>query len=1083
MRQQDVITDARIRRVLRDYLQPALSGRAAPLEVAAHHIRGEPEPPEKALAADYRPFLVGEPWGPAWSTTWFRLRASIPPDWRGCQVALAFEIGNAGDTGFGAEALVWAAGQPAQGLSPNHRHYVLTDQAKGNEAVELFVEAAANPHPEPNLVSWPLLMPDPDGRPLFSLARAELVVLHPEVASLWHDMRILAQLVEHIGDQEPRRSQVRAALNRASNALDLEALADLAQPDPQPDVQPPANPDTNPDAGPDHRLATVTAARAILAPVLASPATASAHRVSAVGHAHIDTAWLWPLRETIRKCARTFSTALALMDRYPEYHFACSQAQHYAWMKEHYPTLFARIKEKVAAGQWHPVGSMWVEADTNVPSGESLVRQLLYGKAFFAEELGIQTEEVWLPDVFGYSGNLPQLMRQAGVRWFLTQKLSWNQYNPFPHHSFTWVGVDGSAVFAHFPPADTYNGQMSLADLAHSVANFRDHERATRSLYPFGHGDGGGGPAAEMLEAARRLGDLEGAPRVHQESPAAFFTEAEAEMTDPAAWVGELYLEKHRGTYTTQAAVKAGNRRGELALGAAELWAAMAPAPYPAARLEAAWKRLLVNQFHDIIPGSGIHWVYADAAADHSEILTQANAISEISLSSLLPHLPTHGLCSPVVALNPLSHDRAGLAALPRGTSGAVAVGPSGSGVPVQEGADGTRIFFAQVPSCGYAVYDIVEGPAPVGPDPELAVSEHHLESSRLRVEWEDNGLLTSVWDKRASREVLAPGARGNLLQLHPDYPNEYDAWDVDRFYREQVVDLDRLGGMEVVEAGPLRAAVRLVRTFGRSQVVQTLSLVAGSARLDFATEVDWHESHRLLKVAFPVDVRSPRATYEIQFAHVERPTHANTSWDLARFEVCGHTWADLSEPGYGVALLNDCKYGYDIHGNVMRLSLLRAPTWPDPVADQGRHYFTYALYPHAGDLREAGVIEAAHELNSPFRVTAAGRHDGRRPMQASFLRLDRPGVVVAAVKQAEDGDGLVVRLYEAWGRRGPVRLELGFPVAGAWRTDLLERVAGALPVEDNQIALQLSPFEIATLRLERGGEGEGTPHHLAPRC
>ncbi len=1058
MRQTDAITDARVRRVLRDYLRPALTGPSAALEVAAHHVRGEPEPAAQALAATYLPFSVGDRWGTAWSTTWFRLRGTVPVEWRGEQVAVGFEIGDAGDTGFGAEALVWEAGRPVQGLSPNHRHYVLTAHAQGGEGIELYVEAAANPHPAPNLVTWPLLMPEPDGPALFTLSRAELVLLRPEVAALWHDMRLLAELVEEIGDQEPRRSQVRAALNRACNALDLEVLHQLA-----------SAPGAALWPGAGDCLASVAAARQMLAPVLASPATPSAHQVAAVGHAHIDTAWLWPLRETVRKCARTFSTALRLMDEYPEYRFACSQAQHYAWMKEHYPSLYARIKEKVAAGAWQVVGSMWVEADTNVASGEALARQLLYGKRFFAEELGVETEDVWLPDVFGYSGNLPQLMRRAGVRWFLTQKLSWNQYNSMPHHSFVWEGVDGSRVFAHLPPADTYNGQMSLEELTRSVDNFKDHDRATRSLYPFGNGDGGGGPTAEMLEAARRLADLEGAPRVRQVGPASFFAEAEAEMDDPPVWVGELYFEKHRGTYTTQAAVKAGNRRGELALGEAELWASMAPAPYPAERLEQAWKRLLVNQFHDIIPGSGIHWVYRDAAADHAEVAAEAEAISENSLSTLLPELPTHGLSCPLVVLNPLSHHRLGLAPLPLGCTGSAVVGPDGPSSPVQVCADGTAAFCARVPSCGYTVYDLVEdGPVPVPPDPELAVSRRHLESSRLRVEWDGRGLLTSVWDKLADREVLAPGGRGNLLQLHADYPNEYDAWDVDRFYLEQVTDLDQLGQLEVLETGPLRVAVRMVRSFGRSRLAQTVSLEAGSPRLDFATEVDWRESHRFLKVAFPVAVRCARATYEIAFGHLERPTHANTSWDLARFEVCGHTWADLSEPGYGVALLNDCKYGYDIRGNVMRLSLLRAPTWPDPVADRGHHRFTYALLPHAGDLREAGVIEEAHDLNSPLRALAGVPHPGSRPREASFVALDRPGVVVAAVKAAEGTDDLVVRLYEAWGRRGSVRLHLGFPVTRAWRTDLLERQLATVPVEGGQIALDLSPFEVATLRLER---------------
>ncbi|TMM18965.1 MAG: alpha-mannosidase, partial [Actinobacteria bacterium] len=666
--------------------------------------------------------------------------------------------------------------------------------------------------------------------------------------------------------------------------------------------------------------------------------------------------------------------------------------------------------------------------------------------------------------------NLPQIMRQAGIDRFLTQKLSWNQYNVLPHHSFLWEGIDGPQVFTHFPPADTYNGDASVAELVHAVRNFKDHDRATRSLYVYGYGDGGGGPTAGMIEQLRRLADLEGAPRVELDAASSFFDKAEADLHDPPVWVGELYLELHRGTYTSQSDTKKGNRAGELALREAELWASLDPrswSAYPAQRLERAWKTLLLHQFHDIIPGSGIHWVYEDTARDHAHVAAEAGAVIGDATDALVAAADTRGLSHPVVVFNAASHDRRELVRLAAGTDADVAVGPDGEESPVQVADDGSLLFVASVPSCGYSVYELVSRATPPSGS-ELAVDESHLENSRLCVRWDETGLLTSVWDKSASREVLAPGSRGNVLQVFADYPNFYDAWDVDRFTLDHPVEITTLDDLAVTERGPQRASVRLTRSFGSSRITQTISLSAGSARLDFATAVDWRESRRMLKVAFPVDVRSPRATYEIQYGHVERPTHANTSWDLARFEVCAQRWADLSEAGYGVALLNDCKYGYDIQGNVMRLSLLRAPGWPDPLADRGPHDFTYALLPHAGDLREGRVVETGYELNVPLRAVTTTPHPGTGARQTSFLHVDRPGVVVDAVKKAEDSDVMIVRLYEAWGQRGPARLTCARQVTRARRADLLEHPHEALQFEDDgSIALNVRPFEILTLLLE----------------
>jgi len=1039
VRPEDSIGVGRINRVLNEFVRPRRRGPSVPVDVGAYHVHGEPVSVADAMSAEYRPFPLGGAWGPPWDTTWFRLRGTIPDDWAGREVALGFGIGNAGSTGFGAEALVWRDGRPVQGLSPNHREHLLTARACGGEEIELFVEAAANPPSPFGANPWPLLLPEPDGAPLFTLQQADLRVRDPDFDQFWHDFRVLVELATELPEDEPRAVRLRAGLERACNLLELPDISDSWR-----------------------------RARPVLVELLAQRPAPGTHVVSIVGHAHLDTAWLWPVRETIRKCARTFSTVLELMDRYPEYRFVVSQAQHLAWMRDHYPDLWERMKRRIADGRIEPTGSMWVESDCNIPSGESLVRQIVHGKRFYLRELGIETSDVWLPDVFGYSAALPQIMRQSGVRWFLTQKLSWNQYNVLPHHSFLWEGIDGSRVFTHFPPADTYNGNMSVRELRFGVENFKDHDRATRSLYLFGWGDGGGGPTGEMLESARRLADTDGTPLLTMEGARRFFTRAEDEISDPAVWVGELYLELHRGTYTSQAATKLGNRRAEFALRDAELWTSLVPdSDYPGGQLERLWELLLLHQFHDIIPGSGIHWVYEDTARAHAQILGAAARLTDDALALHVGAIDTTGTTNPVVVFNSLSHQRRELITVDAPVGVTAVVGTSGPARPLQRDSDGRAIFEATVAPCGYEVYDLVTAAAT--PHGAVRVDARTLENDHLRVELDDRGLLSSVLDKDAQRQVLAPGASGNLLQLHPDYPNFFDAWDIDRFSFDQMVPLDDVESVDVEEEGPLRAGIRVTRSFGDSRVTQIIRLAAGSRFVDFVTDVEWHETNRLLKVAFPVDVRSLRATYEIQYGHVERPTHANTSWDVARFEVCAHKWADLSEPGYGVALLNDCKYGYDIAGNVIRLSLLRSTTWPDPVADRGHHHFTYRLLPHSGDLRAGGVVDAGYDLNVPLRAVATSPHRGTMGTSVSMLSVDTGNVVVEVVKRSDDDTGaLVVRLYEAWGQRGPVTLHAPWDLRGATRTDLLERHVDEVATEGADLTLDMAPFQIATLKLER---------------
>ncbi len=1024
MHDDRVLTEQRLERVLRERIRPAVhgaavSGEAVPLEVGAWHVPGEPVPPADALAAQYQPFAVGTAWGRPWGTTWFSCRGRVPAEWAGRDVAAVIDLGfSHGGPGFAAEGLIYLPnGCPVRGLHRQQRSVRLDQLAPAAGLVQFFVEAAANPEIRGPVTQLGDTLTAGD-EPLYRLLRADLAVFHTGVWELVQDLDVLSQLMYELPVDGPRRWEILRAIERALDTLSLDDVP-----------------------------GTATAARGELAPALATPAHASAHLVSAAGHAHIDSAWLWPLRETVRKVARTATNVTALMDDHPEFIFVMSQAQQLAWVKEHRPEVFARVAEKVAAGQFVPVGGMWVEADTNMPGGEAMARQFVHGKRFFLDEFGVETEEVWLPDSFGYSGALPQLVALSGSKWFLTQKISWSRTNKFPHHTFDWEGIDGTRVFTHFPPVDTYNAEFSGRELARAVRNFREKGRATRSLMPFGYGDGGGGPTEEMLARARRLGNLDGSARVRIEKPADFFAKAQAEYPDPPVWVGELYLELHRGTYTSQAKTKQGNRRSEHLLREAELWAATAAVragyQYPYQQLDRLWKTVLLHQFHDILPGSSIAWVHRQARATYAAVAAELEEIIASAQQALIqPGAAQEAGPDDSIVFNAAPFERDGVPAMAAGRPATPPAAVTGQ----------------HLPGGGFS-----------------------LDNGLLRVVIDDRGLVTSVTDLAAAREALAPGATANLLQLHPDLPNEWDAWDVDRFYRNTVTDLTDVAELELVKAGESGAAarVRVTRAFGASLVTQLITLQAGARRLDFETEVDWHEREKFLKVAFPVDVRADRSAAETQFGHVFRPTHCNTSWEAAKFEICAHRFLHIGEPGWGAALVNDSTYGHDVTSAVradggttttVRLSLLRAPRYPDPDTDQGAHTLRYAFVPGAGI---ADAIREGYLINLPPRPVRAAA-TGSVP---ALVAVDNQAVVTEAVKLADDQSGdVIVRLYESRGGRASARLTADFTIGPATTTDLLERPlsgAGPLPVTGGRtVELSFRPFQIRTLRLTRA---EGT--------
>lgn len=1017
--------ETRIQLAENRFILPLLYPATAPLHIALWEAPGEPVSHQEALASPFTEVAEGTRWGREWGTAWFHFTGTVPAAWQGKNVVALIDLSFEDEEGFGREGQVWQDGRPVIALSRRRTAAPLFPRAAGGETVDFHVEASANPKEEWH---WHDGRERDSGERLFQIREARLAVYDDEVFAFLIDFRVCREAMFELPESGTRRARLLRVLDETCQ------LMERGQRD------------------------WLPAARAKLAPLLAATNGSTCHTLTAIGHAHIDTAWCWPLRETIRKCARTFSTALAYMKDHPDYRFSASQPVQYLWMKHHYPTIYEGIRTAVERGQWEPMGAMWVEPDCNVPSGESLVRQLVHGKKFFEDEFGIESRELWLPDVFGYSAALPQILQKAGVGRFLTQKISWNDTNRFPHHTFLWEGIDGTRVFSHFPPVDTYNARVEARELAKAERQFAQKDRASRSLLPYGYGDGGGGPTIEMIERIRRYSDFEGLPKVEFGTVAGFFDAAESEIDEPPVWRGELYLELHRGTYTSQAHNKLMNRRCELLLREAEFFDAVCSVlvpgelieadPYPertpwdvpghsaekqgsatSEALDRAWKLLLLNQFHDILPGSSIHRVYEESRRDYEVIHTIAHAIREAGMTKLLE--PSED----ITVFNTLAHDRSEVV--------------ENDGLP----------FWISVKSCGYRSSPpsagLPDGVAPV--TVEETLEGWQIANGLISVSLGRNGVMNSLRDLRSGLETLAGPA--NELHLLRDYPNRWSAWDIEASAMDDFEIVGDGGHGQQVESGPLRAIFRIRRTFGTSVVIQSITLRAGSARLDFETEVDWRERDRVLKVAFPFAVRTDHATCEIQFGHVRRPTHRNTSWDAAKFEMPVHRWLDLTESDRGVAVLNNGIFGCDVLDGRVRLTLLKSASAPDPVADLGIHRRTFSLFPHPGNHLSGGVIEEALSLNTPLLIRP-GRVRGSA--EATWVSPVSPGLTLEALKRAEDGRGLVMRWVESAGRA----VAAGAPDALglSWaETDLMEREA--VPAASTWRAFDIRTFRTGGIR------------------
>ncbi|MEO1540254.1 MAG: alpha-mannosidase [Pseudomonadota bacterium] len=1010
-------------------------------------LSGPEAPPPVAPDVDDGAWEVIEPfsyWG-AWSTD-FVLRSTfeVPSDWSAGEIALHLPLGEAGDIFCHPEALAHIDGVPFASADRYHHEVLLPMEARDGRTHALAL------HGWTGLSGWP---PDPTSRTRLFMKECAVVEIDTPTRDFLVRAEMALELAGAMKEDATARGRILSALDAACGRLD-----------------------TREPLRTESFYASVPEAAEILDAGLAEAGPPMDVDLVGIGHAHMDIAYLWQVAQVRRKCGRTFSNVLHLMKEHPDYRFSCSQPALYKFVKEDYPDLFDGISAEVAAGRWEAMGGMWVEADCNITGAEALVRQLLFGRRYYREKFGdVETPVLWLPDTFGFCWSLPQLMAQAGLKWFVTNKVNWNQYNPMPAQLMWWQGIDGTRVLTHFlttprdvqylPYPTTYKAELTAEEVLGTWTNFRQKGAHGELMIAYGYGDGGGGPTRQLIQKANTLADMPGAPRVRKGTIAEFFGRLEREGTDHLpVWNDEIYLELHRGTLTSQSRTKRANRRCEYQLHDAEFLSALASlrtgAAYPSDALHRAWELLLLNQFHDILPGCSITEVYRDTARDHAEVRDIALAATEAALTRLGGLAPA---AARYLIVNPTSFAGPRIGFVPGGATEGFADLRSGTPLLTQAVEGGTLAYLPVCPAYGF----VSLGPAdPFSSDTGLTAEPLGegvlLENDLIRVEIAADGEIARIYDREVGREVLKPGERANQLQLFEDRPLNWDAWDIDIFYEERRERLTEISRLEIVETGPIRAVVLVERRYRNSTITQKIRIHHDSKKIDFDTRLNWHERQFLLKAAFPVNVFAQNATYDIQWGNIARPTHRNTSWDAARFEVPAQKWADLSEGDYGVALLNDSKYGYDIRDDVMRLTLLKCATMPDPLADQGLHSFVYSLLPHTGDWR-GKVPAAAYTQNDPaifFPITG-----GENLVTAtSLVTSNRSNVIVETVKQAEDSAALVIRLFENERSRGPVTLTFDFAPVAVTRASLLEEPGDPLDIEGMSVTFEIAPYEIVTL-------------------
>jgi alpha-mannosidase len=992
-------------------------------------------------------FKANDRWGGIDKHFWFKTVIEIPESFAGETVIYEVKTGREGQwDAKNPQFLAYINGKATQGLDVNHTELLLCEKANPGEVYEVALYAYGGM--EDGLVEL----------------KTSLAILDKGIEKLYYNIKVPVEVAELLGDEDKKRVDTLKYLIETINKLDLRKRYSK-----------------------DFYSSLQEASTYLEEEFYEKYCGEEQALEVCIGHTHIDVAWMWTLAQTREKVARSFSTVLNLMDQYPEYKFMSSQPQLYKYLKEDHPDLYSKVRERIKEGRWEPEGAMWLEADCNLTSGESLIRQILHGKKFFKDEFNTDSKILWLPDVFGYSAALPQILKKSGVDYFMTTKISWNEYNKLPYDTFMWRGIDGTEVLTHFitttgyskegkiGTGTTYNGNTDSSSVMGCWQRYQQKDINDVVLNCFGHGDGGGGATKEMLENLRRLEKgIPGAPKTKIATAGEFFENLDKKVSNNKKlpkWVGELYLEYHRGTYTSMARNKKFNRKTEFLNLDAELYSTinnmLADGVYPKNELNDCWETTLLNQFHDIIPGSSIKEVYDDSKKDYERINVIGNEILNSALNNIASNINLSKTSA--VVFNQLSFDRDDVVEfqLPEGWENANVF--DGEEVLLSQLVEGNKVVFyaKQVPAKGYKSFAIEKCSKEKAIEVENAIAGTVIDTGRFSIIFDENYNITSIYDKRNDREVIKNNEKANVLQVFEDKPHNWDAWDINIYYQDKMWEVNDVHKAEVIEKGPLRTTLKIERKFLDSTIVQYIRMYKDIERIDFFNDIDWKEEQMLLKAAFPVDIHSDKATFEIQYGNVERPTHWNTSWDYARFEVCAHKWADLSEGDYGVALLNDSKFGHDIKDSTMRLSLLKSSIMPNPEADKEKHSFVYSLYPHSGDWKESKVVNMAYSLNCPMYVKVEQPHEGELVNNMSFIKVNKDNVVVEVIKKAEESDDVVVRLYECHNKRTKVACELFRSFKEVVECDLMENYTNKVNANNKIFEFEIKPYEIKTFKIK----------------
>ncbi|MEX1139368.1 MAG: glycoside hydrolase family 38 C-terminal domain-containing protein [Bacteroidota bacterium] len=973
-------------------------------------------------------------WGAYDTTFWFRSKVTIPPHFANQPIALVLDI---------PDGLLYVNGRPFQGLNSHHQAVILSEKARAGQTFSLAIQAYSGRKKEQN-----------------GFRRADLAILNPTARALFCALSLLRDLERFYGPGSIESKEIRELIRKT--------LIYLKYFKPE---------------GEEYPNAIGRAHKFLLQTLEAEFKTEVPGTVHLIGHSHLDVVWLWTIREARRKVGRTFSSMLRLMEEFPEFQFAQSQPLLYSFAKSDYPELYKQIKERVSGRRWEPIGALWVEPDCQIPNGESLVRQIFYGKKFFREEFGVEVDTAWLPDSFGFAWSLPQLLAKSGIRYFFTTKLSWNDTTKFPHNSFIWKGIDGSKVLAHIPPVGL-EGQIQPKDIQQSWDAFRHQEQLTDVLQTYGFGDGGGGPVQKDLHTIAYLNNMPAMPRLRLGRVQDFFKELDTHSKLLPEWNKELYLEKHRGVFTTQGRIKKANRESERLLYTAELFCVLASLneakKYPHGELEKAWKRLLQNQFHDVLSGTIIEDAATEAGNDFLKLKGAIEPIIKNMSSSLTKAVKRSPREFHFSIQNTLPWPRTAYVEVQVKSKDKYFRVTDVSGNPLESqivGREkGTTTILCHIenipPFAGTSVVIAPTETRPVAAEPWKA-SLRYFETPVYRVRMDSHGNFTSIHDKRLRREILKKGQRGNVLQVFHDTPAEWEAWDIDAGYESKKADILKLKSMKISEQGPLRLTLEIIRKSEKGSVVrQLVRFFHKSPLIEFQSFIKWADPQILLKAAFPLNVNASRARFEIPFGSIERPTKPKSPEDKAKFEVPVHQWMDISDAKFGVGLLNNAKYGCDVKESTLRLTLLRSPHYPhavDPqmlrekaVTDLGEQDFMYTLSPHQGDWKRGETVRRARELNNPLLVT----ENADAKQFPSLIHSLPANINVDSVRKASDSDEVILRLSEVHGDSGRVALQFGYGILQASACDLMEVVQERLKPAKGKLALKFTPFEVKTLRI-----------------